>query len=78
MKKHLLQYISDAISEICQDSDMFKLYSALVYNQDYLAAFNNENRASLNIQELSLHWTGENEEKYNSLKLLRMKAFGTI
>jgi len=78
MKKPLIQLIDEATLEICQDPTLFKIYSALVYNLDYMLACNNVERAEKNIQKLSLNWTGKTEEKYNSLKLLRMKSFGTI
>lgn len=74
----LLQLIEKTIAEICLDPNFSAIYSKLVYNSDYLEMIGNTRRTKQNLQQLSLNWTGDDEERFPSLKLLRMKAFGTI
>lgn len=74
----LLQLIEKTIAEICLEPKLCAIYSKLVYNSDYLEMIGNTRRIKQNLQELSKNWTGADEEKFPSLKLLRMKSFGTI
>jgi len=82
-QKSLFTHLSETISILkdwqCKnDSDKYrKLLNNLIYSHDYYM-FKGEEWLKEHMQELALSWTGQDEENFNCLKLLRMKAFGTI
>jgi hypothetical protein len=57
---------------------LFKIYSNLTWLHDMYMICPDEESLKDHIQNLSEHWTGQDEIDFRELKLLRMKAFGTI
>ena len=74
--KETLDYLTEAISEInnVKDPDDIKLFSNLILIRELYMTDQLEN-LNETIQDYSLFWNGELEEKYHCLKLLRMKSF---
>ena len=86
--KTLFQYLDDARRDLGNDLDsltkhQFKILNTLTFVHDLYMAINEpminvEPELKKAIQDESLFWSSEDEMRFNSLKLLRMKSFGTI
>jgi hypothetical protein len=57
---------------------LFKVYSELTWAHDMYMISQDDEFLKDFLQNLSMHWTGQNELDFRELKLLRMKSFGTI
>ena len=76
MKDSLIRLLGLTILEIKKsdyDDRVARVLNRLVYQHDKHFMINTDLENI--IQQESRFWTGEDEEKYNSLKLLRMKSF---
>jgi len=82
-RKDLFYYLCKAISALEQwqyDNSSDK-YRELLDKLDEIRhgfTFSGTKWMTENLQDLTLWWTGQDEEDFNCLKLLRMKSFGTI
>jgi hypothetical protein len=79
--KTLNDHLSDTCDSIKENHDslsprLFKLYSKLEYLHE--CPLVEDNSLQEKIQDLSINWTGLDENEYPSLKLLRMKSYNTI
>jgi len=82
-QKSLFTHVSETITILKQwqydnNNDKYrKLLNDLTYIHDTYM-YKGEEWMIEKMQDLTLWWTGQDEEDFNCLKLLRMKSFGTI
>lgn len=81
-KKSLFQHLCETRKQIIESNpvspNIFKIYSKLTWLHDMFMIVPDEKGLKDQLQNLSLSWTGQDEEDFHCLKLLRMKSFETI
>ncbi len=76
----LTKHLSDVCESIKKNHDslsprLFKVYSKLEYLHD--SPLVEDDYLQEKIQNLSINWTGLDEQEYPSLKLLRIESYNT-
>ena len=81
-QKSLFQHVSETRHQLREksviSSRLWKVYTELTWLHDMYMLVQDDESLKDHVQKLTLNWMGEDEENFTCLKLLRMKAFGTI